>query len=203
MPRWILLSAYETSCAEQARTDWRSSNTPPRKSSTRVAIFNPDHLFEQADKAHYPASGTSAPSRHSPRNFRRLLWNFSRHHHQSCRSVRRSDEPGQKSVGLAYRSVSHLRLREPCNEVQKSTQSQKYRPYVPSPGFGPAIIAFAEAVVELQEKRHSADYDVMVSVNRSDAVLAIATAKAALAGFDKANPQEQLAFLALLLFSPR
>jgi hypothetical protein len=43
----------------------------------------------------------------------------------------------------------------------------------------------------------------MISMNRSDAALAIATARAALAAFDKANQQEQLAFLSLLLFSPR
>jgi hypothetical protein len=35
------------------------------------------------------------------------------------------------------------------------------------------------------------------------AALAIATARAALGGFDQSSQQEQLAFLSLLLFSPR
>jgi hypothetical protein len=105
--------------------------------------------------------------------------------------------------GLAYRSVSHSRLREVCSEVQKSTQSNKYRPYVPTSGFGSNIVAFAEAVLELQERRHSADYDVMISMTRSDAALAIGTARAALGGFDEASQQEKLTFLRILLFSPR
>ena len=62
---------------------------------------------------------------------------------------------------------------------------------------------FAEAVVELQEKRHSADYDVMIRMNRSDAALAIATAQAALNRFKNASEPQRLAFLSLLLFPPR
>jgi hypothetical protein len=64
-------------------------------------------------------------------------------------------------------------------------------------------VAFAAAVAELQLKRHVVDYDVMTRMNRSEAVLAIAEAKAALGRFGRASQQEQLAFLSLLLFSPR
>jgi hypothetical protein len=168
-----------------------------------VAIFNPDHLFEQADKLITPPAGRPRQA-----DIRRAISAayYGIFHGIITRAVDQfvgATSRDKCQYGLAYRSVSHLRLRELCSEVQKSTQSQKYRPHVPSPGSGPEIISFAQAVVELQEKRHSADYDVMISVNRSDAVLAIATAKAALAGFDKANQQEQLAFLSLLLFSPR
>jgi hypothetical protein len=80
---------------------------------------------------------------------------------------------------------------------------QKFKPYAPAKGFGPNITAFAAAVVELQEKRHSADYDVMIRMNRSDAVFAIATARAALSRFGKASRAGRLAFLSLLLFPPR
>ena len=54
-----------------------------------------------------------------------------------------------------------------------------------------------------QEKRRSADYDVMIRMNKSDAVLAISTAKAALRRFGKASKTRRLAFLSLLLFPPR
>jgi hypothetical protein len=53
------------------------------------------------------------------------------------------------------------------------------------------------------KKSASADYDVAIRMNRSDAALAISTARAALERFGKASQQEQLAFLSLLLFSPR
>ena len=69
--------------------------------------------------------------------------------------------------------------------------------------FGANIIAFAGATEDLQEKRHSADYDVMIGMNRSDAALAIDTARAALARFSKASEPERLTFLSLLLFPPR
>ena len=48
-------------------------------------------------------------------------------------------------------------------------------------GFDPEIHAFAAATVDLQEKRFIADYDVMARVNRSTALLSIASARAALA----------------------
>jgi len=46
-------------------------------------------------------------------------------------------------------------------------------------GFDPEIHAFAAATVDLQEKRFIADYDVMARVNRSTALLSIATDPAA------------------------
>jgi hypothetical protein len=105
--------------------------------------------------------------------------------------------------GLVYRSVSHAWLRDLCKEVQKPTLTNKFKPYAPSNGFGSNITASAAAIVELQEKRHSADYDVMIRMNKSDAVLAINTAEAALRRFSKASKQRRLAFLSLLLFPPR
>jgi hypothetical protein len=90
-----------------------------------------------------------------------------------------------------------------AKKIQKTTLSNRFKAYAPSSGFDPNITAFAEAVVELQEKRQSADYDVMIRMNRSDAALAIATAQAALNRFKNASEPQRLAFLSLLLFPPR
>lgn len=168
-----------------------------------MAIFNPDHLFEQADKLITPQVGRLRQS-----DIRRAISAayYGIFHATITKAVDQfvgATNRDKSHYGLVYRSVSHSRLRELCTEVQKSILSNRYRPYVPSTGSGPHIVAVAEAIVELQEKRHSADYDVMVRMNRSDAALAIATARAALGRFDKASQQEQLAFLSLLLFSPR
>jgi uncharacterized protein (UPF0332 family) len=168
-----------------------------------VAIFNPDHLFEQADKL--IASQAGRPRQADIRRAVSAAY-YGIFHAITTKAVDQfvgATNRDRSHYGLAYRSVSHSRLREVCSEVQKSTQSNKYRPYVPTSGFGSNIVAFAEAVLELQERRHSADYDVMISMTRSDAALAIGTARAALGGFDKASQQEKLTFLSPLLFSPR
>ncbi len=81
--------------------------------------------------------------------------------------------------------------------------SSKFKPHAPVSGFARDIIAFAEALVQLQEKRHLADCDVMIRMNKSDAILAVKTAKAALRYFGNASTTQRQAFLILLLFPPR
>jgi hypothetical protein len=105
--------------------------------------------------------------------------------------------------GLVYRSVDHKWLRELCEDVRKPTPPKKLMPHIPPNGFGPNIVAFAAAVVELQEKRNAADYDPMIRVKTSDALLAIRTARAAVSRFGRASAARKHAFLALLLFAPR
>jgi hypothetical protein len=80
---------------------------------------------------------------------------------------------------------------------------ERYRRYAPQGGFGTDIKAFATAVVELQEKRHTADYDPMVQMKQSDAILLTGTARAALTRFQNANADDRAIFLTLLLFEPR
>jgi uncharacterized protein (UPF0332 family) len=168
-----------------------------------VAILNPDHLFEQADKLITPQTGR-------PRQVdirRAISAAYYAIFHAAITAA--ADQfvgmtnRDESRYGLLYRSVDHKWLRELCKEVQKSTPSSNFRPYTPPGGFGADIAAFAVAVVALQVKRHTADYDVTVRMNRSDAVLAIAEARAALGRFDRASQQQRLAFLSLLLFSPR
>jgi len=62
---------------------------------------------------------------------------------------------------------------------------------------------FAAAVLDLQERRHGADYDPSVRLGRSDAVLAVETARAALSRLQKADKESRDIFLTLLIFPPR
>jgi hypothetical protein len=64
-------------------------------------------------------------------------------------------------------------------------------------------VAFATAVVELQEKRQAADYDPLTRFRASDAIAAIRAARAALRRFETASAARRKAFLTLLLFPPR
>lgn len=168
-----------------------------------MAILNPDHLFEQAEKL--IASQAGRPRQVDIRRaisaayyaiFHAIITAAADH----FVGVTNRDE---SRYGLIYRSVDHRWLKKLCEEVQKPTLSTKLRRYVPTGGFGTNITAFAAAAEELQEKRHSADYDVMIRVNRSDAVFAISTARAALNRFSNAGQSERVAFLSLLLFQPR
>ena len=168
-----------------------------------MAIFNPDHLFEQANKLISAQAGRPRQA-----DIRRAISAaYYAIFHATITGA--ADQfvgvtnRDRSRYGLVYRSVSHAWLRDLCKEVQKPTPSNKFKPYAPRTGFGPNITAFAAAVVELQEKRHSADYDVMIRMNRSDAALAIATAQAALRRFGKASRTQRLVFLSLLLFPPR
>jgi uncharacterized protein (UPF0332 family) len=168
-----------------------------------VAILNPDHLFEQAEKLISPAAGR-------PRqvDIRRAISAayYAIFHATIAAAVDQLigvTNRDQSRYGLAYRSVNHAWVRDLCKEIQKPTLSNKFKSYAPSQGFGPNVAAFAAAVVDLQEKRHSADYDVMIRMNRSDAALAIATGRAALNRFSTASELQRSAFLSLLLFPPR
>ena len=123
---------------------------------------------------------------------------------EAGRSVRGKHQTGiPVAYGLVYRSVNHDWLRDLCREVQKPTLTNRFKPYAPTNGFGPNIAEFAIAACELQQKRHAADYNVMIRVDRSDATVAIKTARDALVRFNKASESGRVAFLSLLLFQPR
>ena len=168
-----------------------------------MAILNPDHLFEQAKKL---ISSQAGPPRQV--DIRRAVSAayYAIFHAIITAAVDQFIGVTNRTssrYGLVYRSVAHAWLRDLCREVQKQMLSNRFKPYAPSNGFGNNIAAFAVAVVELQEKRHSADYDVMIRIYKSDAALAISTAQAALRRFNKASKARRLAYLSLLLFPPR
>jgi hypothetical protein len=104
---------------------------------------------------------------------------------------------------LAYRSINHAALRKLCDGLKSASPPLRLAQHAPPNGFGADIQALAVAVIDLQEKRHSADYDPSMRVRTADALLAIRTGRRALARFDAAAPEVRKRFLALLLFSPR
>jgi hypothetical protein len=176
----------------------------PKKSSKKVAILNPEHLFEQADKLIFPP--TAGPPRQV--DIRRAISAayYGIFHATIAAAADQFIGVTKRSMsqyGLVYRSIDHGVLRTLCEEVKKPILPAKYAPYAPKGGFGANIGAFAVAVLELQQKRHAADYDPAIRVRTSDASLAIRTATAALARFNGAEVAEREAFLTLLVFPPR
>jgi hypothetical protein len=169
-----------------------------------VAILNPDHLFEQADRL------IASPPHGPPRqvDLRRAISSayYGVFHAVLAAVANRfigSTKQATSLYSLVYRSIDHHALRNLCLEVTKTNLSPKYIPHTPTGGFGAEIRGFAEGTIELQEKRHSADYDPSIRFNTSDAVLVIHVARTALAQFNSASADARDAFLSLLLFRPR
>jgi hypothetical protein len=169
-----------------------------------VAVLNPQHIFEQAEKLIVP------PPAGPPRqvDIRRAISAayYAVFHFVLAAAADEfigSTKRNTPLYSLVYRSIDHRGLRDLCNESRKQHPGGKYQKYVPGNGFGPDIRNFADGLVELQERRHSADYDPSVCVKTSDALIAIAQARSAVNLFKNAEATERKTFLSLLLFSPR
>jgi hypothetical protein len=104
---------------------------------------------------------------------------------------------------LVYRSISHGAIRELCMEIRKRTLPRLLVRHAPQAGFGPDLEAYAEVIVELQEKRLSADYDPLKRYWRLEVLAAVSAAENALSRFKNVTDAEREAFLALLVFKPR
>jgi hypothetical protein len=169
-----------------------------------VTIPNAEHLLEQADRL------ITVPGRGAPRqvDLRRAVSSayYGVFHavltaaaDEFVGRTRNSETP----YGLCYRGIEHGTLRKLCSELEKPTLSAQYRRYQPKDGFGPDLKAFATSLVELQQRRHAADYDPLIRLKRSDALLAASIARSALGRLQRVPPDQRAVFLALLVFPPR
>jgi hypothetical protein len=169
-----------------------------------MPVLNPDHLLEQADRLIAPPGG-GAPRQ---ADLRRAISSAYYGIFHAVLTEAADDFAGKtqrqtRRYELVYRSIDHKSLRRLCEDVAKTALPAKYSKYEPPGGFGADLIALATAVVDLQEKRHLADYDPLLRVSASDATLAVATGRAALLRFRNASRARRKAFLSLLVFSPR
>jgi len=89
-----------------------------------------------------------------------------------------------------YRSLEHGFSKNACNDGVMSK-------------FPKEIEDFANTFVEMQEKRHKADYDPYTKVTRSSVLTDIAKVEAAIADFKKASLKDKRAFCTFVLFKKR
>jgi hypothetical protein len=104
---------------------------------------------------------------------------------------------------IVYRSVNHSVLKKLCERLSNPNVSPDLLKHFPRSGLGTNLPPLASAVVELQEKRHLADYDPSKKFKTSDARRAIDTATGAIARFERLNQRRRQAFLTLLCFPAR
>lgn len=166
---------------------------------------NPDHLLDQADALIDAAGGPGAPRQTDLRRAISAAYYALFHALAAQAADTLIGAPNKQTplYALVYRSLQHRSVREFCDQVQRTPLPPKIRDHAPKAGFGLDLKAMAHAVVELQEKRHLADYDPGFRATASDATFAVATARAALAGFRRSNASTRKAFVCLAVFSPR
>lgn len=169
-----------------------------------MPVLNPDHLLEQAEKLVRPPQ--AGPPRQA--DVRRAISAAYYAVFHALLTAASDEFVGKRhratgEYALMYRSISHQRVSQLCASVASGGSGGKMGQYTPVKGFGDNLQSMAAVMVELQERRHEADYDPLVRVRTADAMLAVRSARSALRRFAKATPACRKRFLALLLFQPR
>jgi hypothetical protein len=103
---------------------------------------------------------------------------------------------------MAYRSVGHDWLRSLCDQLRGFSKAKR-PPHAPGATFFGDIVKFATTVAELQELRHSADYDPEFTTTVEEVRIRIDEAREAANLFRNASDAQRVAFLTLLFFNIR
>lgn len=169
-----------------------------------MPVLNPDHLLDQADRLLVSPSG-GAPRQADLRRAISTAYYALFH----AIALAAADEFIGRSMrrtpiyALVYRRIDHQTIRKVCDSLRNANQRAKYMQYMPNDVLAAELSEVATAVVELQEKRHSADYDPLFSVKVSDALVFVRQGRDALASLREISPGERKAFLSMLLFGAR
>jgi uncharacterized protein (UPF0332 family) len=169
-----------------------------------MPVLNPDHLFDQAERL-VAATAGGAPRQADLRRAISSVYYGLFHAILTAAADLFVGKTHRDSARyeLVYRSVSHGALGDVCREVVKATLPAKYLKYQPRGGFGPELQAVAAAIIDLQQKRHLADYDPLYRVRMSEVESTIRIGREALARFTAASAERRNAFVSLVVFSPR
>jgi uncharacterized protein (UPF0332 family) len=165
-----------------------------------VTIPNPDHLLEQAARL--------AAGRPRQAELRRAISTAYYRLFHFCLAAVADKFVGKTQrktsrYALVYRGIAHRTLRELCVEARKQKAASRYTQFIPDGGFSPGLHIFATGAMELQDSRHSADYDPQSQFDRREAQAAIQTARSAIEQFRAAPEDHRKLFLTLLLSPPR
>lgn len=169
-----------------------------------MAVLNPDHLIEQAERL------IVRPPAGPPRQVdlrRAISAAYYALFHEIITSV--ADQivgitlRGTREHALVCRAMDHGTIRKTCLDLAKATPPAKYLSYLPTGGFGNDLSGVIAAFPDLMEARHSADYDTLIRFRTSDVKSHIISARAAVRALRNAAADDRKAFLFLLAFPPR
>jgi hypothetical protein len=170
-----------------------------------MAILNSQHLLEQATRLLEMKSALGTVRQVDRRRAISAAYYAVFHAILTATADEFAGTAARKTAryALVYRSIDHARLESLCKDVNRENLPDRLVAYAPANGFGPNIREFSALLVELKEKRISADYDPSHWIKIADAKQAIESARSAIDRFGKANPPRRKAFLTLLVFLPR
>lgn len=169
-----------------------------------MSVTNPNHLFEQADRLIAPSAAGALRQVDLRRAVSAAYYGvFHAVMAAAAAQFIGATKGNTTEYGLVYRSIGHRQLTDLCKDLKKPTLTAKFASRVPAGGMGSNFVAFASAVSDLQEKRHTADYDPLARIRMADAKAAVATARAGLNHFAGLPLNVRLAFLSLLVFGTR
>lgn len=170
-----------------------------------MAIINPRHLLEQAERLLETAKPSGLIRQADRRRSISTAYYAVFHFTLAALADEFVGKAERKTAryALAYRSVDHGSLAKLCKLVSNPNSRDKLAPYAPDAGFGANIERFASLMAQLKEKRTTADYDPSRWLTIKEARQAIAEARSAIEGFNKASAARRRAFLALLVFPLR
>ncbi|HUX67011.1 MAG TPA: hypothetical protein VMV31_05955 [Terriglobales bacterium] len=110
---------------------------------------------------------------------------------------------GNQNVNaLIYRAIEHGSARKRSDTLGRRLPRRE-ADFFGRTEFSPPLQAFANTFVELQELRHSCDYDPRFRLNKVRAQGAVDDAEDAIASLRDANAGETFEFLAYVLFGLR
>ncbi|MFA4939330.1 hypothetical protein [Brevundimonas sp.] len=104
---------------------------------------------------------------------------------------------------LIYRAFEHSRMRQGCEAIDKAILAPKIQAALGIAVASQELRDVAVAFVNLQKRRHWADYSASGAITRADAQDLVDQAKFAIDQLNAADAEERANWLALLLTSAR
>lgn len=108
---------------------------------------------------------------------------------------------------LARRAISHSKLKDVCREFLKTTPKVILKPLWASTGIAgdSDLAAICNGIIDLQERRHTADYDLGSPIRKLDALDACDTAERAMNAWvhlRQTKPEAAVLFATAVLLWP-
>lgn len=169
-----------------------------------MAIFDPDHFFDQGDRL--TTSPLPGPIRQVDLR-RAVSAAYYGVFHFTCAAladhVVGSTHRSSPRHALVYRSVDHRALRELCQGIVRPTPPPKLARHLPPGCIGRDMVTFSGIVLDLQDGRHRADYDPTATFIRGESRAAVTAGRNAVRRFRASPMAERAMVLTLLLCPPR
>ncbi|MCD0422123.1 hypothetical protein LOC51_33345 [Rubrivivax sp. JA1024] len=158
-----------------------------------MTIPNPDHYLNQAEHLIAWSNGRQADLRRAVSTAYYAVF------HAVMRAAADtyigSGNRNTAEYAVAYRHIDHAGLKSACEICKNPSVAGDAQPGQ----FGPDVRAFAAAVVELQGRRHRADYDPTLHLYVLDVRAVVATARDAVNRFRVLPSDQKLKFLFMLM----